>query len=277
MLTPAEKSEAERFDAYLRGDLAEEDAQLLERQLASDSALADRFEAHSRPTEHIRAVQPGDTPDLRNKVKRRIRRRSGGKFFGGSDLRSLLGSISLIALLIGLILFLLMGPFGLLGDDRVPSESAAQSVTDDQTENRLGQTHDEQTREYSEPPVAPLEVEQQNMDDNERALQAVRGGAGLATPGRVSGQGVRQDSRMIVLAYKVTTDKSREDMARELRLRLPDDDVIETDEGFEFSMSKSNVAPMLARLSEFGVEIEDFRREVPHTERNVAFFRVVLQ
>lgn len=276
MPTPADMSEAERFDAYLRGDLPEEDAQVLERQLTNDSALADRFEAHSRPVDHIRAVQADDAPDLRKQVKRRIRRRSGGKFFGNSGLRALLGSVSLIALLIGLILFLIMGPFGLLGDEKVQPASGSSNAAGEASTDNEAPTDEQRANDRAAQDERRVE-EEQSIDELEQALQGVRRGAGLATPGRVSGQGAGSTARMFILAYKVTSDKSREDVGRELRLMLPDDDVIETEEGFEFSLSKAGVAQMLARLSEFGVEIEDFRREAPHTERNVAFFRVVLQ
>jgi hypothetical protein len=273
------KTDEQRFEAYLNDEMSDEEAAQFEEELANDPELADRFEQYSRPDAEIEAVSDVEPPDLRDKVRRRIRHRSDGKFFGESGLTALMGSAALIAVLLGLVLFLLLGPFGLLNEEQLeqPQDSAAtessnedeSAVQPDGESQSTADDQDTQSRRRTERPDPAEEFE--------KSMQEVRRGGGLATPGRVSGEGQGATGAMFVQAYRVLISKPREAVGSELRLMLPDDDVIETEQGFEFTVVRGDAPNLLQRLDEFGAEFEDFRREVPHTERNLAFFKVVLQ
>jgi hypothetical protein len=269
----------QRFESYLNDEMSDEEATRFEEELANDPELADQFDQYSRPEAEIQAVADVEPPDLRDKVRRRIRHRSDGKFFGETGLTALMGSAALIAVLLGLVLFLLLGPFGLLNEEELQQPQDSAATESSETDESAADPSDgsQQTSDGDDEQTSRSEERQGRAEAFEESLQEVRRGGGLATPGRVSGEGQGATGGMFVQAYRVLTSKPREAVGSELRLMLPDDDVIETEEGFEFTVVRGDAPNLLRRLDEFGAEFEDFRREVPHTERNLAFFKVVLQ
>lgn len=260
------RQEEQLFEAYLRGTLDEEQLAAFERRLAEEPALADRFDAYSRPDATLREGVRVESPDLRRKVKRRIRRRSNGRFFGRESLAGLMGSIALVVVLLGLVLFVLLGPFGLMSERPLTDETIETRAQPAETAS------EERDRGASSPSTDS--TGRITGEEFEAALEIVRRGGTLGAPGRVSGFGHGASGPMFIIAYRVQSTRNREETGAELRLMLPDDDVIETDEGFEFTLPTAEAPQMLVRLHEFGARIERYRREVPHTERDERLFKV---
>lgn len=79
MLTPQEQS---RFDAYLAGELSPSEAEALEDALAADEDLLTAFEAYAADENGLRQrMDYSPPPQFTARVRDRIRRRSGGRFF----------------------------------------------------------------------------------------------------------------------------------------------------------------------------------------------------
>lgn len=79
MLTPKEQS---RFDAYLAGEMSASEAEALEDALAAHEDLLTAFEAYAADQDVVRqGVDYSPSPQFTARVRDRIRRRSGGRFF----------------------------------------------------------------------------------------------------------------------------------------------------------------------------------------------------
>lgn len=115
---------AQRFRAYLDGQLSQHEASALEEQLLVDEALSDAFEAFARQdgAAALRDIAPdGVTPpdDFTASVRDRIRRRSGGRFFDEDRVSSRFIPVFIVVAFVVLVLFAIAGrwasPGGLFG------------------------------------------------------------------------------------------------------------------------------------------------------------------
>lgn len=107
MLTPQEKS---RFDAYLGGEMSDEDAAAFEDALASDETLLAAFESYAAAHQELHpdsAYAP--PPQFTEGVRDRIRRRSGGRFFQEDLVTTRYIPIFVVAAFVTLLVIALVG------------------------------------------------------------------------------------------------------------------------------------------------------------------------
>lgn len=118
-------NEEQQFQSYLDDSLSELERQEFEARLLADEDLSRRFEAYSAPSVVPDGSAELPPPDLRGPVRDKIRRRSGGRFFGGAfgALNAL--TIGLVVLVIGLVALVVAGPSGPFGASDLPDPPAA--------------------------------------------------------------------------------------------------------------------------------------------------------
>ena len=123
----------ELFSAYREGDLGAEEVNALEGLLDEDGECRQEYESFCRLLDSLSGLQKESPPaDFADKVKSRIRRRSGGRIFGMARLEGVprvpFELFSLVLILIILTVYMLTVPMIQVaqpsgaggGDERAP-------------------------------------------------------------------------------------------------------------------------------------------------------------
>lgn len=139
MLTPQEKRQ---FDAYLAGELSDGEAAALEDAFATDDALLAAFERYA-DAQHATALHSDYAPSSQftDRVRERIRRRSGGRFFQEDLVSTRYIPIFVVAAFVVLLVIALAGRMNTHHVDEeqieVVDQGQAADATDQPTRRRV--------------------------------------------------------------------------------------------------------------------------------------------
>jgi hypothetical protein len=250
----------ERIIAWIDGDLDPTAREAFEDELAQDADLQDAVDAYRSTMEALPALEVEAPPDFEQRVQRRIRRRSRGRFFNpdAQQHRMQAAVFAAVAALLlgGIALFSSTGPIRLLWTD----EGSGASTTDDMAPNEGSADQSAPGPRLDDALMLPSEPARTDRVD------------GRSTPGEGSTSGLATvDPMRVSWTYTIQTDLDTD----ALRARLDDEFgrmVRVADGGFEVVVPAREHRDALRALGRLG-EVTRERTERPAvlTER---IFRV---
>lgn len=249
------EADLERLCAWLDGELSEEEVQALEARLANEPALARELEALKATLGAVEALEvPEPPPAFSDKVRRRIRRRSRGRYFGGQRR----ATFSLEATAWALLIVLGIAAVGTLSAPVVletpmapPPESDPDAHLPDgaspppPTDEEGGQDHAPPSERGT---IAP---EEESMRESPELGEAGDRLNAPAREGRVSRM-ERRPLRRFGFAWQVATELDADVLRREATQRFGASRVEADDEGVWVQLDASGWEEGLRRAAQMG-------------------------
>lgn len=248
-----------RFDAYLRGELSDEDTAALEAALLEDEALLRAFDAYAKrdaPAEIAETLAP--PTDFTDSVRQRIRRRSGGRFFQEDLAVKRYIPIFLIVAFVILIVIGISGRYLSLGevqedaDAPTPSQEDASTDPGAATEGRHG-SNIEGTRVTDRPELRELTDEEEM-----RAASANTHYRDLPVSGRPTAANVTYTRAV----FFVESAKSKEALREDIVALFGERELVEEDGFFRMPLRERDYSGALQRMQTMDGRMREESRSV---------------